>query len=284
MCTLITADLGQTGHSVTTNRPQGSLSVGAGPLQGACVTVLSLQQNHTLSTHSPNLLLLMKHRFSSPLLLPAAPLFDPGQRCLTPRGGLEHGVQNGVKENRQHFRWFHIFHFQVLFVLYRRNTAPNNSCLLISALPVWPLNLYYLTMRRAGEQCLSPHLQAGKRGLSRSLLQSWNCLLLIEIPLQSRFSLKLSKAPAHSYCCHWCKHYLFGNKISRDWSDSTVGHNVHLTARVNYVIIDNHHAIATVFIGVTLLVIVLIFKWCRVHWFILPTVKSSCCPLQNLFC
>lgn len=90
------------------------------------LSVSSLQQNQPRRTHSPNLLLLMKHHFSSPLLLPAALLFNPRQRCLTPWGGLERGTQNGVTENRQHFRWFHIFYFQVLFVLYKQNTAPNN--------------------------------------------------------------------------------------------------------------------------------------------------------------
>lgn len=63
------------------------------------LSVLSPQQNHALSAHRPNLLLLMKHHFSFPLLLPAALLFNPRQRCLTPWGGLECGIQNGVREN-----------------------------------------------------------------------------------------------------------------------------------------------------------------------------------------
>lgn len=45
-CTLITANLEWTGHSITTQRSQGSWFVGAEPLQGAGVTSKSVAESH----------------------------------------------------------------------------------------------------------------------------------------------------------------------------------------------------------------------------------------------
>lgn len=194
------------------------------------MSVLSLQQNCPLNAHSPGLLLPITHHFPSSLLLPAVLLLNPRLAVFKEVWCMICTKQD--QTNWQHFRRFQIFYLQVLFVLYKQNTAPNvwphhYLCLLVSCLSFQ----YYLPVSWTDTQRLSPHLQSGKRGLCRTMLQCWNSLLPLENPLQSCLSTKLLTAPKHSKCwlyCDWYEHCLFGNRILRDSSACTVGHNVQL--------------------------------------------------------
>lgn len=173
------------------------------PPRGSCDPGSGVRSRAPLWTHAAQTSCSQQNTDSPPLRRsPQCCCLTPALQRLTPSGGLERDsyktVSNKTGSTLDDFKYFpskcYLCCTSQIQHLMTGHTATSAS----SPRHWLSDRRTCVIARRADEQRSSPHLQSGKRGLSRAMLQCWNSLLPAEFPLQSCLSLKLLTAPKHS--------------------------------------------------------------------------------------